>query len=130
MDYLTQYYKTRSEQLQEELNQLNENIFDDAYHLYHYLFGSKPGYLRNNTVPDRTITRPGRKPTRVPYGRPTLSDPDGTRPMHPPGMDPGTNNPWYPGPDRGGQPMTPGPYPHYYNPDGSVSNQEVRPERR
>lgn len=134
MDYLTQYYKTRSEQLQEELNKLNENIFDDAYQLYQYLFNSQPNQMRNR-VPYGTIDRPGRKPTKVPFKRPVLSGPDGIRPMYPPGLDPGTDNgknepQWYPGPDVGGQPHGPGPYPYYYNPDGSISTYEVRPERR
>jgi hypothetical protein len=135
MDYLTKYYKTRSEQLQEELDKLNENVFDDAYHLYHYLFSAQPNQMRNR-VPYGTIDRPGRKPKGVnPYRRPAISGPDGIRPMYPPGLDPGTDNgkdepQWYPGPDVGGQPYGPGPYPYYYNPDGSISTQEVRPVRR
>lgn len=131
MDYLTQYYKTRSEQLQEELDKLNENVFDDAYHLYHYLFSAQPNQMRNR-VPDRSIDRPGRKPKGVkPYRTPVMGEkPGDPRPKYPTAMDPNTNNPWYPGPDKGGQPMSPGPYPHYYDLDGRITNYEVTPERR
>jgi len=136
MDYLTQYYKNRSEELQEELNQLNErNVFDGAYQLYQYLFNSHPDRLRNR-VPDGSIDRPGRKPTRQPFGRPAISNKPGeARPMFPTDLDPGTDNgknepQWYPGPDNGGLPHGPGPYPYYYNLDGTISTMPVRPELR
>jgi len=131
MDYLTQYYKNRSEQLQAELNQLNENIFDDAYQLYQYLFDSQPNQMRNR-VPYGTIPRPGqKKPTKIPYHTPVMGEkPGDPSPEYPNGMDPATKNPFYPGPDVGGQPYGPGQYPYYYNPDGSISTQEVRPARR
>ena len=108
MDYLTQYYKDRAEQLQEELNQLNslnENIFDDTYHwlqgLYNQTFG-KVG-ARNNVPPGSAGPKPGVKPpTRVPYSKPGSG-----QPMPPPGLDPGhgpATKPFMPGPDRQGWP--------------------------
>jgi hypothetical protein len=120
MDYLTQYYKNRAEQLQEELDQLNslnENIFDDAYELVQGLWNQTFGTVgARNPVAPGSHTRPGAKPpTRVPYSKPGSGNP-----IPPPGLDPGHNNPRFPGPDRQGWPAGPSGHPYSENPSYGI----------
>ena len=109
MDYLTQYYKNRSEQLQQELNQLNENIFDDNYHFWQHFFDDTIGRDLlgkgggRNIVPNGSAgPAPGSK--RPPTRQPFVWQQDYNKPiMPPPGLDPGHPLP----PGKGRVPQSP-----------------------
>jgi len=116
MDYLTQYYKNLSEQLQQELEQLKE---------------------ARNIVPAGSIKRPGvRAPTMISkdtdgsrFRKPIVSPIPGTPPpKYPPGLDPGTNHPYYPGWDHHGWPHGPGLYPYYYDEEGNPTDEQITPQ--
>lgn len=131
MDYLTQYYKNRSEELQEELNHLNslkplnENVFDDAYYLIQQLYNQTFGKVgaRNPITPGSLGPKPGvRPPTRTPFDwqhnyRKPIMPPAGLDPGHP--LPPGKGRPTYYPPSQmpglgngGGWPTDQGGYPY------------------
>ena len=135
MDYLTQYYKNRAKQLQEELNYLNSlKILNERQSLGNPTFGR----VGRNIVPAGSAgPKPGRRPpTMLPKqddGRSTFTrpvvppNPGEDLPQFPPGLDPGTNNPMYPSQDHGGQPFGPGQYPYYYDENGNPTYYPVNP---
>ena len=68
MDYITQYYKTRSEQLQEELNKLNYlKILNERQSLGNPTVVT---YGRNKVPAGSAGPKPGvRPPTMIPVGK-------------------------------------------------------------
>ena len=132
MDYLTQYYKTRSEQLQEELNYLNSlNLLYERQSLGNPTVGNNQ-FGRNRVPAGSAGPKPGvRPPTRVPFewhhewGKPVMP-PYGLDPGHP--LPSGKHrppapwpNPQIPGPgNQGGWPVDPygNPYAEEQRPGG------------